>query len=246
MNRTRKILLIVEGAKSEFELFMKAISEFEFSSDFKIYVYNTNIYELYERMFLGNESELDYLDLLTTLKSRDSNDSVLNEKFTDVLLVFDYEPQDNRFSIERINLMLKYFNESTDNGKLFINYPMFESFKHLKSSPDPEYKNRFVELSVVKSGGYKKLVGSETRYHDIKNYDKNHIKSIIIHNVKKANYIANKNYEIENIDLKSVYFKLSNEDILTEQNDFMQNSEKIHILHSGLFFICDYNFDWVL
>ena len=246
VNKIRKILLLVEGAKTEVELFNKAFQEYKLDVHYEIYSYKTNIYDLYERMFLGNENDLNALDLLGVLKEKDSNNQLLREDFSDILLIFDYDPQDNRFNVARIKLMLKYFNESTDNGKLFINYPMFESFKHLKSSPDPEYKNRCVDISVVLTGKYKELVGIETRYHDLRTYDKNHFNFVIIHNINKANYIINKMFESEYEDLKNVYFNLIPENILREQNEFLLNMNKIHVLNSALFFICDYNFDLIL
>ena len=174
VNRIKKILLLVEGEKTEVELFKMAFEVYKLDMNYEIYPYRTNIYDLYERMFLGNETDLNVLDLLGILREKDSGNQLLSQDFSDILLVFDYEPQDNRFSVDRINLMLKYFNESTDNGKLFINYPMFESFKHLISNPDPEYKNRCVELSVVLDGKYKELVGNETKYPHLIKYDKNH------------------------------------------------------------------------
>ena len=180
MNRVRKILLLVEGEKLEVKLIQKAFQEYKLDLNYSIYSYSTNIYDLYERMFKGNENDLDALDLLGVLKERDPSNAILDEEFSDILLIFDYEPQDHLFSEERIKLMLNYFNESTDNGKLYINYPMCESFKHLKSDPDEEYINRVVDYSIVASGKYKELVGKETKYPTIRDYSKEHFDSIII------------------------------------------------------------------
>ena len=111
-NKT-KILLIVEGAKKEVELVEKLLQEYKVKVEREIYVYGTNIYELYEKVFLGNEDEMDSIDLLQKLKEKDSDNPILDEKFSDIILIFDYDPQDNRYSEERIKLMLDYFSEST-------------------------------------------------------------------------------------------------------------------------------------
>ena len=244
MNKTRKILLLVEGAKLEVNLLNKAFQVYNMNMNYVIYSYNTNIYELYERMFEGNETDLDTLDLLGILKERDSKNEILNEVFSDILLIFDYEPQDNRFKEERISLMVNYFNESTDNGKLYLNYPMVESFKHLKCDPDDGYKQRIVDYSIVISKKYKELVGKETNFPDLRKYSKDHFNTIIIHNIKKANYIIGSNYEVE--DIKSCYFDLKPELILQVQNLYLVNVQKIHVLNTCLFFICDYKFDLIL
>lgn len=240
----RTILLLVEGAKVEVDLFNKVLQEYELDFNYEIYSYNTNIYELYNRMFKGNEDELESLDLIGILKERDPGNELLNKDFSDILLVFDYDPQDPRFSEDKINLMLSYFNESTDNGKLYINYPMVESFKHFKSDPDEEYRERTVDYSVLEKKKYKQLVNEETKYPNLKSYNKQRFNSIILHNIKKSNYIANNIYEIDNI--KECYYSLNYNNILDVQNSLLKETNKIYILNTCLFFICDYKMQLIL
>ena len=80
------------------------------------------------------------------------------EDFTDIFLVFDYERHDPRFSEDKIAELQNYFQDSTDMGKLFINYPMVESYQHLQSSPDPFYENRFERVIAGNGNDYKKKV----------------------------------------------------------------------------------------
>jgi hypothetical protein len=244
VNKGQKILLLVEGISVEVELINKVFEQYELSLKYQIYTYNTNIYELYERMFLGNEDDLDSLDLLGVLKEKDPNSKLLDENFSDILLIFDYEPQDNRFQPNRIQLMQKYFNENTDKGKLYINYPCVESFKHLKSIPDDDYSERKVPLDILVQGKYKELVGSEgKKYCDVRKYTKNFFTQVIIHNIKKANYIVNRKYDIE--DLKSTYYSIEFINILDEQNHLLDNKKLIYVLNICLFFICDYKMDLI-
>jgi hypothetical protein len=240
----KKILLLVEGEKLEVNLLNKLLAIYSLDVNYEIYPYKTNIYELYERMFKGNEEDLDVLDLLGILKERDHDSKILNEDYSDIILVFDYEPQDNRFSEERINLMLSYFNESTDNGKLYINYPMAESFKHIKSIPDSDYKERAVDFSVLSSGKYKELVSKESKFTDINIYSKQIFNSIIIHNIRKAYYITKSEYDIE--DIKAGYYELEPIEILKKQNYVLINSKQIYVLNTCLFYICDYNIKLIL
>ena len=95
--------------------------------------------------------------------------------------------------------MLNYFNKSTNNGKLYINYPMVESFKHLKSIPDRDYIDRIVSLDTVKKGKYKELVGKEAALKDIRKYDQRICNQVIIHNIIKSYYILYKNYNMNEI-----------------------------------------------
>jgi hypothetical protein len=245
VSKGQKILLLVEGESLEVDLLNKVFEKYNLLMKFVIYPYNTNIYELYERMFKGNEQDLDSMDLLRILKEKDPDVKLLDEDFSDILLIFDYEPQDNRFQPDRIQLMLNYFNESTDKGKLYINYPMVESYKHLKSIPDNEYKERKVSFDIIAQGKYRELVGSEgKKYTDIKKYTKDLFNNIIIHNIKKANYIINKKYDIE--DLKNTYFSIEFIDILKAQNHLLSDKKLIYVLNTCLFFICDYKMDLII
>ena len=54
------------------------------------------------------------------------------------------------------------FADSTDMGKLYLNYPMIESYLHLKSIPDEEYMNRKISVSLQPGDKYKGLVKSES------------------------------------------------------------------------------------
>ena len=49
-----------------------------------------------------------------------------------------------------------------DMGRLYINYPMIESYQHLKHLPDPEYAERKIPVSLQPGWKYKALVSKET------------------------------------------------------------------------------------
>ena len=75
-----------------------------------------------------------------------------------ILLIFDYERHDPYFSEDKINKLQLYFRDSTDAGKLYINYPMLESYQHLESIPDYNYAERSVPVSLQPGYQYKNLV----------------------------------------------------------------------------------------
>lgn len=64
-----KTLVLVEGAKTDVALMRRLLSVYEIDAKYEIVSYNTNIYTLYQEMFIDNDpSEIDLLQLL---KSRD-------------------------------------------------------------------------------------------------------------------------------------------------------------------------------
>lgn len=84
------------------------------------------------------------------------------EDFTNIFLVFDYERHDTNFSEDKIIRMQNSFMDSTDMGKLYINYPMIESYQHLCSLPDRDYSNRKISVSLQPGKKYKSLVRRES------------------------------------------------------------------------------------
>ena len=55
--------------------------------------------------------------------------------------------------------MQHFFKDSTDMEKLYLNYPLIESYLHLKSIPDEEYIHRKIPVSIQSENKY--IVKSE-------------------------------------------------------------------------------------
>ena len=68
----KQVLLIVEGIKQEIKLFQALFRCYGLDIGYEIVSYNTNIYELYERMF--SDGFQDDLSLLGVLKERASEE----------------------------------------------------------------------------------------------------------------------------------------------------------------------------
>lgn len=148
--------MIVEGERKDVRL-MKKANELLGLDNHSIVSYNTNIYELYERL-LGDikKDSLEEnniacidpdLDLLQVLKEREHEKEkleILNGDYTDIVLIFDFDPQDNRYKKDVLLALLEFFTESTDKGRLYINYPMVEGLYHFRKLPDYSFKNRKV------------------------------------------------------------------------------------------------------
>lgn len=94
--------------------------------------------------------------------------------------------------------MLKHFNNETENGKLYISYPMVEALKDLKKDPKECFESCFVYLNEFTN--YKNLV-SKKDFVQIKKYSKDDWNYIIIINIFKANCLIN------NLDNISTYLE---------------------------------------
>ena len=165
VRRRRRTLLIVEGDDEKNMLFwalFRAFPEMAIKYD-DVWIYGTNIYMLYKDIvkeygteWLKNKDDID-LPFVISKKITPSNIQY-KEDFSDIFLVFDYERHDPGFSENRIVDMQNYFYDSTDMGKLYINYPMLESYQHFESLPDLSFENRHVSVLMNKGSNYKNEV----------------------------------------------------------------------------------------
>lgn len=100
------------------------------SSDLVKIVFSSNIYSLYGRL----KDDEDFLDVVEVLKELHKEDVELQdldrESVSQVFLFFDLDihglAQPIEQSCEQLDELLNFFDNETENGKLFLSYPMVE------------------------------------------------------------------------------------------------------------------------
>lgn len=236
----KKILVLVEGAHTDVRLMEHLFHIYSLDADYEVIPYCTNIYALYNDMF--RDGDPDSMDLLQVLKGRERNPKnrdLLDAQYTDVLLIFDLDPQDSGFSDERILSMMRYFSESSDMGKLYINYPMVESFYHMKSIPDPDFFQYAATIDELRARAYKARVHSENRNHDYSKYavDREECNIVITQNLEKARLITGD--KDRTLEEKSIPPR--GESILEKQLALLKHERCVSVLCTSVFFIPEYN-----
>lgn len=229
-------LFIVEGEKAEPRFLGKLYRSFVGDKDSEFYVYNTNLHVLISSLFEDGDLD-DDLDLLRALRERDPDNDVLYGRYTDVYLVFDMDPHDERFDPESIRKMLNHFDDSADNGKLFLNYPMLESFRHLRSLDDEGFVEREIHISDVP--GYKEIVDRECcpQLKQLNSYDRGTFCAIIARNLEKAGVLVDGRKEISIKD----YLSWGNTDIFDVQCEELRTKGMLYVLNTSVFIVVDYN-----
>ena len=149
----RRILVLVEGVKIDVALMERLLTVYQIDAKYEIVSYCTNIYTLYGEMFEDNDpSDMDLLQLLKSHEQDPVKKELFDDSYSDILLIFDLDPQDPGFTHEKIGNMARYFVESSDMGKLYINYPMVEAFYHMASIPDPNFDSYYATLDELIAG----------------------------------------------------------------------------------------------
>lgn len=232
----REILILVEGEKTDVRLMEHLLHMYGIDNRHTIVSYHTNIYVLYQQMFAGGDpASMDLLDLLREREPDPVKKELFNKRYSDILLIFDLDPQDPMFSPEKIKEMADYFVESSDMGKLYLNYPMVEAFYHMGAIPDPDYEQRTASLDELKAGTYKQRVYVKNRNHDYTKFatDKQECTTVIAQNMKKVWHMLGTQ--------QSDAYPPQTAEILERQLSYLQEQNWIHVLCTCAFYIADYN-----
>jgi hypothetical protein len=274
MPAKRSILLITEGQRAEPALVRRALAAYGFDAAYEIVPYGANIHDLYARLFADGQD--DSVELLGVLKEKERAAGnaqaleLLNRDYTDVLLLFDFDPHDNRYNAAQLLALARRFSQSTDEGKLYVSFPMLEAYKHLCALPDAAFFERRVVGSVLRgaaagaaggaSAGADAGVGIYSSYKQMADaqaapilrnpghYTKDTFDWVISHNVCKAARMCGLDCAAlvgvgpAQADAAArLYFEIDIEQVLRAEVELFAAEDAVDVLSTCLFFICDYN-----
>ncbi len=240
------ILFVVEGNKTE-RCFFKSIAKV-FDQKFEVYCLGTNIYSLYKRMkdfdFNG-----DLKDVLAEIHP-DQKD-ILSKRFAYTYLIFDcdaHHPKKDDVrsigeiisdNIQKLSEMAKYFVDETDPtiGKLYINYPMMESYRDCDEFFEDKYSEATVSITDLPK--YKQNVATRKicRFH-VDQYTKEQFVLLILQNVYKLNKLNNDSWNKPNYEEYRRCSDTSN--ILSIQQKLIESIGIISVINTSLFMITDF------
>ena len=191
MNKSKKIAFVIEGNKTEPQIIYN-IKEYFFNGldVVPIILPNaTNIYTLWEKIKEDDE-ETDIIEIVKeeALK-QDQNQSMKKidrmnkidfrkmnrDEFSEVYLFFDYDGHNDNLPKDKnpndvLKSMLKTFDNETENGKMYISYPMVEAIKDYSiDTICHEQNNCFSNISIGRN--YKKQVSDYALINDFKRLD---------------------------------------------------------------------------
>lgn len=235
-----KILVLVEGEKTDYRLMGHLLEVYGISDSHEIVSYNTNIYVLYNEMFRdGDPSSMDILQILKEHERDIEKKKLFDERYSDILLIFDLDPQDPAFSADKIIKMAAYFVESSDMGKLYLNYPMVEAFYHMKSIPDEDYYEYTASLEELRNRKYKERVTRENRNHSYAKFavTKEECNIVIGQNIKKGWIVTRAGELVDGM----IRILPNSVDILKAQIRNLEEQQLVSVLCTCVFYIVDYN-----
>ncbi len=251
MNNKAKVLLIVEGTKLEPQFFNKLKESY--GIELEIFCVNNNIYSLYQ-----NLKELSFqADIKAVLSERITDSAIkerLADKYTYTYLVFDLDPHNVgeeqketpkslkeiiAANIERVREMTDYFTDETDpaKGKIYINYPMMESYRDCDSFEDETYLKSKVPIEEVPR--YKQHVGTKRMANKrLDTYTKEDFNKLSKQNIRKLYTINGQNRDRINYTTYQIHSHQTN--ILKTIQEIFENDSAISVLNTATYFAIDY------
>lgn len=129
-----KVLIVLEGEQPEENTLARLQRAFpeelaDLSEDLVEYVYSSHIYGLYNKL----KEDDGFSDVIEVLKELYPEDDALQntnrEDISQVYLFFDLDihKQPIEKSCDQLNELVQFFDNETENGKLFLSYPMAEA-----------------------------------------------------------------------------------------------------------------------
>ena len=241
-------LLIIEGESCEKAYFDKFIKTIKADKNIIIIPFCNDIYELYKHIKeLGETTTIDVI--LNYCNLDDETRKLLkNTKFVYTYLVFDLDIQDGKESdrqekLSQISKMLDLFNNETEYGKLFINYPMMESYRHFDITNPSTLNNKCVIVDNEVLTNYKKLVGQEGTNKNLSKYTSRDFYNITLAHLMQANLLVNGQFKkpnnIDYVDLIDISI------INKKQKDLILKSKKMLILNTSTFLYSEF-YDTIL
>lgn len=251
------ILFIFEGEDREPHIY-ETIQRLYFprNNDNIVCCFGNNIYNLYSELLEYGEDG----DIVALMKERlaEKNDPTLDNirrtDISEIFLFFDYDFHHSQLTLEEINKrvleMLQRFDDETNYGKLYINYPMIESIRYTKELPDRSYCQYTVSREDCRD--FKQLAHRFSYYTDF-----NHIlfKRDEISPAKERSMTVKDNWRILiEMNVCKAYWLISDKcampaskpDIkqlnifLSQKSKFVEKYESVSVLNAFPIFIYEY------
>lgn len=252
MMSKEKTLFIFEGAKTEDKLVEKLERNFLGDRHAIKCVFDAEIYQLYRAI----KDEGDFsLDIVSLLKERTAENAKIlkdynRDSFAYIYLFFDYDAHSTLADDEKVKEMLSFFNDETEEGMLYISYPMVEAIRHFKDLESFKslkvkckrnncpYTNECIDkCNCLKEPHYKNIAATDSRpqLSNVNSYTKQVWQELINAHLCKANHLVNDVFALPTS-------LISQEDIFSKQLEkhICHKCPEVAVLSAFPLYVLDY------
>jgi len=243
-----KVLFVLEGEQPEGNIVARLQKAFpeelaDLSSDLVKIVFSSNIYSLYGKL----KDDEGFLDVVEVLKEQYPEDKELQdldrESVSQVFLFFDLDIHGLAQPIEQsccqLNELISFFDNETENGKLFLSYPMAEAVNICDMTNGLMADDRkLFKICDCENDGFKHFVNDLNR--DSKTICRANCRDnwliICKANYEKAQWLMNLLSEASSVNLN----QMQQPAILRHQQTLIKNDGVVATLSAFPFFLLEY------
>ena len=231
------ILFIMEGEKEDPKLLKSLLAAYRNVLDFDensvgkevIVSYTSNIYSLYHELENLEKDEGFFADLFPIVQKKNPClEKYSKDDFSAIYLFFDLDIHGRCEEKTQSQLveMAETFNNETENGKLFISYPMVEAAK-ICDKDEGLFKEDRKMFPLEMCKRFKEFANNHSR-SAINADSKENWNCICKENYRKANWILND--KESNPDIDSLKKEMEQKDILDKELEFVKNEKSVATL----------------
>lgn len=240
------ILFIIEGAKNEEDVCANIANVF-FKNSSEVVILSLpaemNIYMLY-RILKRDNFESDIVEILreNSNVAKDKLSSYSRGDFSQIYYFFDFDEHANNLdkqqmsNIEVLDCMLKIFDNETENGKLYLSYPMIEALRDCASlSCKPA--NGSCHINRRSFSDYKNISSASANNNNVSKYDYLAWLNIISNFILRIACL----FQLKDINRDAFIRKIHPLAIFEEEIRLYSLEENIFIISSFPEFLIDYS-----
>jgi len=195
------ILYVFEGEKRDPSIFKSMQRVYFPNTDEQVTCsYGNNLYSLYKEL-KALDGFGDIVSLLRKNSQHTKNNPFGNisnsATFSEIYLFFDYDCHADQLNEinKKVDEMLAFFDNETENGKLYVHYPMVEAIWYTRQLPDKNFSS--YRFPCENCAQFKRETAAFSAYPslqflcgmDIEEIKKNW-RFIVKQHIKKASYIC--------------------------------------------------------
>lgn len=198
-----------------------------------------NIYMLYRKL-LEDNFDMDIIEFIREVvpSAQKCLEGVSSQEIDEVYLFFDYDVHQKNLPNhenpdEVILSMLRAFDNETENGKLYISYPMVEAIYDYKEGKCDTYTGCYISIDDIKD--YKYLSGNDNS-NASKHFDYMMWKEVINVFALRTQCL----FDIEEMEFEVYREEIMPHTIYKKEQELVDEKKQVFVLSAFPEFILDY------
>lgn len=170
---SKQVAVIVEGLSRE-KKYWNSMCRLFFHEDPAVFIKlptNGSLYLIWKQLTKdGNYTDILEIVRERTKEGKEALKDKTRDDFAEIYLFFDYDPHQNNLGRDEaqevvLQKMIDTFNNETEQGKLYISYPMCEALRDIQDMSCLPFTDCYLSEEQIRN--YKEITGKPNKYSNI-------------------------------------------------------------------------------